>query len=213
VTGEARTQIIRKAVVSIGVAVVAAAAFRLSFDAQETLAIASGTDPSLGWIYPLTVDAAIAIVTLIALWADSLAPQVRRYLWVALAIWTAASICGNALHIIALPAGRVTVPFPIAVAVNTMPAVTLFLIIHIAMTAVFRPRDRAEKLATLSKPADSRDTSEFVRSGRPEDGLLLELADSGMSYQAIADRTGRSKSWVGERIKRLRQASNDVLDV
>lgn len=196
---------IRKAVVSIGVAVVGAAAFRLSFDAQETLAVASGADPSLGWIYPLTVDAAIAIVTLIALWADSLASRVRRYLWVSLAIWTAASICGNALHIIALPAGRVTVPFPIAVAVNTMPAITLFLIIHIATTAVFRGTGTGA--VPVPKPVSAPKLQAPDRAG-PEDRELLELAASGLSYQAIAIRTGRSKSWVGNRIKRLREQSD-----
>lgn len=208
--GSAQTQMIRKVVVSIGVAVVGAAAFRLSFDAQETLAVASGADPSLGWIYPLTVDAAIAIVTLIALWAEGLAPRVRRYLWVALAIWTAASICGNALHIIALPTGRVTVPFPIAVAVNTMPAVTLFLIIHIATTAVFRTSGVGQVPAwqgslTLPRPSRTR----VVGSPPPDDHELLTLSRSGLSYQAISARTGRSKSWVGERLKKLRMSDAD----
>lgn len=183
---------IRKAVVSIGVAVVGAAAFRLSFDAQETLAIASGADPSLGWIYPLTVDAAIAIVTLIALWSDGLAPRMRRYLWVALAIWTGASICGNALHIIALPAGRVTVPFPIAVAVNTMPAITLFLIIHIATTAIFRPAPR------MNTEATQRPSVHPSLTVQPDDAQLLALSRSGLSYKEISERTGRSKSWVGD---------------
>ncbi|MEO6115996.1 MAG: DUF2637 domain-containing protein [Pseudolysinimonas sp.] len=205
-----RIQITRNIIVSIGIVLVALAAFRLSFDAQTILAIASGADPGLGWIYPLTVDAAIVIVTLIALWQPDLERRLRVYLWCALALWTAASVAGNALHILALPAGRVELPMPIAVAVNTVPAVTLFLTIHIATTTVFRRppvvaatkpvRRAAQALDGLSPERPS--TRRHPDIPQPTINELMAMADvERLSMSQIAERVGRSKSWVGQQIK------------
>ena len=205
-----RLAILRNIIVSVGIAGVALAAFRLSFDAQTILAIASGADPGLGWIYPLTVDAAIVIVTLIALWSDDLARRLRIYLWAALALWTAASVAGNALHILALPDGRVTLPEPIAIAVNTVPAVTLFLTIHIATTTVFRRR--VEVTPTRGR---ARATSAFLAStSSPErppkrtdippvdiDELMRLADEEHLSMSQIATQVNRSKSYVGAAVK------------
>lgn len=210
-TDRARSlHILRNTIVSVGIAGVALAAFRLSFDAQTILAIASGANPGLGWIYPLTVDAAIVIVTLIALWSDDLAKKLRIYLWSALGLWTAASVAGNALHILALPGGRVTVPEPLAIAVNTVPAVTLFLTIHIATTTVFRRRAEVAPVRGRSRAASTVASSTSSPERPPKrtdippvdiDELMRLADDEGLSMSQIANEVGRSKSYVGAAIK------------
>jgi hypothetical protein len=217
-----KLHILRNTIVSVGIAGVALAAFRLSFDAQTILAVASGAAPALGWIYPLTVDAAIVIVSLIRMWSEDLGKKLGAYLWSALGLWTAASVAGNALHILALPDGRVTVPEPIAIAVNTVPAVTLFLTIHIATTTVFRRRPVLVATATsrrrvrVEQTADSsgsvRDVSRVDVPPPTIDELMAMADDERMSMQAIADRVNRSKSWVGAQVKDERDRRRDSID-
>jgi hypothetical protein len=211
-----RLNILRNIIVSVGIAGVALAAFRLSFDAQTILAIASGADPHLGWIYPLTVDAAIVIVTLIDLWSYDLARRLRLYLWSAIGVWIATSVAGNALHILALPDGRVTLPEPIAIAVNSVPAVTLFLTVHIATVTVFRrpkvvavqPTRRSARAAVALETG----TAPQLRPDVPAPSIdeLMAMADGErLSMSAIADRVHRSKSWVGQQIKDERDRRRD----
>lgn len=198
------------------------AAFRLSYDAQVTLATASGVDPALAGLYPIIVDAAIFTGVLIRLWHPELGRGLAGYLWAAIAFWTITSVLGNAFHVLALPPDRIQLPAWIAIAVNTLPALTLFLVIHLATTTAFRAKTPAPPTPTRAKRA----TRPTTLSGQPldeaiapgvklmqgtrddippvTDADLIALADSGKSYSEIAQIIGRSKSHVGERVKRLR---------
>lgn len=211
------TATIRRVVVALGLVAIAYFAFSLSFDAQTYLAIACGIDPAGAWRYPLVVDAAIVIVTLIVMWSDdNLARKVANYLYVAIAVWTATSVAGNALHILTLPAGRVTADEPIAIAVNTIPAVTLFLTIHIATITVFkraRPFTKPGKKTTALAAADGVmprpvGRRQLARTDVPliSDADLMAMLDvEGASYSTVAAELGRSKSWVGEQVGRIRR--------
>jgi hypothetical protein len=106
--------------------------------------------------------------------------------------------------------GRVTIPIGIAIAVNMVPAVTLFLTIHIATTTVFRrraqqpaatrPRGRRQAIAGVEL-GDAVARLAVITTPDPTVAELIELNDAGLAYSAIAERVQRSKSWVGEQIK------------
>lgn len=202
------------------------AAFRLSFDAQVTLATASGVNAGLAGLYPLVVDAAILMAVLIGIWSPDLRKALSRYLWGAIAFWTATSVLGNAIHVIALPTDRVTVAQWLAIAVNTIPALTLFLVIHIATTIAFRPAIKTgdpvdlvaggymtvnEYRAAHGMPGLDRPRSVRAPQSRPDvppvsDEEILTMVDSGMSLSAIGASIGRSKSYAGNRVRDAKAA-------
>lgn len=182
------------------------AAFRLSYDAQVTLAVASGVTIALAGLYPIIVDAAIFTGVLIRLWHPELKRGLAGYLWAAIAFWTITSVLGNAFHVLALPPDRIQLPAWIAIAVNTLPALTLFLVIHLATTTAFRAKAPAPPTQPAARRAQRRTpTVDAPIAARPDvsDEDLLALAET-KSYADIALTIGRSKSYVGERVKRLR---------
>lgn len=211
----------RKITLTLLVALIGGAAFRLSFDAQVTLAIASGIDPGLGWLYPGVVDAAILTGMLLRIWFPDAGAGLIRYLWAAIAFWTFTSIAGNAIHIIALPDGRITVPLELAIAVNTVPALTLFLIIHIVTSIAAAPPKAVGRKRTAPLDAAVRAGAMSVNEARAANGIprppkrvrtdippvsdeqLLELART-MTVREIAAETGRGKTWVSERLREIR---------
>ena len=132
-------------------------------------------------------------------------------------MWTAASIAGNALHLLALDPESVTVPFEIAIAVSAMPAITLFLSIHIAVTTVFRrrqdrPAEPAAEVAIAPRPTPRRGTSARTVEVVSDEQLMTWVEEENRSYQRIADEIGRSKSWVGERVALVRRQREDARD-
>lgn len=209
-----RFKTITLAVLLIGVGL---AAFRLSFDAQVTLAIAAGVTPDLAALYPLIVDAAIVAGILMRLWNPGLTKQLGGYLWAAIAFWTITSVLGNAFHVLVLPADRVQLPALAAIAVNTLPALTLFLVIHLATTTAFRMPAATAPAPARKKPAARTSSPISVVAPAPQlkyfdedPRALLALADEGLSMSQIAIRVGRSKSYVGARIKKLREERDGI---
>lgn len=202
---------VKKITLSAIVLLVAYGAFRLSFDAQLILAIACGVDEAIASHYPLVVDAGIVAGVLVRLWAPNLSTSYGRYVWGAVAFWTLTSILGNAIHILALPAGVITVPFGVAIALNTVPAVTLFLVIHIT-TEAFKAKPEQAPVAKRST-RESTAPSAAPKAVTPRtdvptvtDEELLAMADDKMTMQQIAAAVGRSKSWVGAKVKDAREA-------
>ena len=198
---------LRKIVQSVLLAGIMLGAFRLSFDAQRTLAIASGIEADIAWIYPCIVDAAILTGVLVDVWSPELSRRVLGWVYAAVAFWTITNVLGNAVHVIALPPDRITVPMWLAIAVNTIPGITLFLAIHLSR---IRLVDR--KQPTPAKPARARPTAtvkvEPITPTRQDippttDLELFAMHDDGMSMSAIAAQVGRSKSYVGAAVKRL----------
>lgn len=199
------------------VTIVGGSAFALSFDAQVTLATGSGINPALAGLYPLVVDVAILTGVLIRMWNADLSKGVTGYLWAAIAFWSVTNILGNALHVTALPAGRITVPILIAIAVNTVPALTLFIVIHIATIPTAHSHQTPTALAGEPQRSPEPIVSTAIsiervakRQDLPEltDAELLVMAnDDKLSMSQIAGRIGRSKSYVGARVKRAREGA------
>jgi hypothetical protein len=205
----------KRIILSILVTIVGGSAFTLSFDAQLALAAGSGINRAIAGLYPLVVDVAILTGVLIRIWNADLSRTVTRYLWGAIAFWSITNVLGNAFHITALPAGRITVPIPLAIAVNTVPALTLFIVIHIATIPSTHKTQTTPALAEEPQRSPEPIVSTAIsieraakRQDLPEltDAELLVMAnDEKLSMAQIAERVGRSKSYIGTRVKKARE--------
>ncbi|MFT4299516.1 MAG: DUF2637 domain-containing protein [Aeromicrobium sp.] len=113
----------------VGVTILAAGAFTLSFDALRTLAIAAGLRERLAWLWPVIVDGFIVVATVAAVVLRGRG-RASWYPWLALAAAATVSIAGNALH------ARTTADLTVlttttACIVSAVPAVALLLASHL----------------------------------------------------------------------------------
>lgn len=204
------------------------AAFRMSFDNQVILAEGVGFTPVIALHYPLIVDAALLVAVLIRMWMPDLNTRHRTLVDFTIALWTTISILGNSWSVATVPPDSLTLPVQVAVIVHSIPSITLFLGIHVAANTIYNPRASSHAAAAAAASAQTvtrRQPRSPEAAGAPprvqrasdipevSDAELLAMADGeGLSMQAIADRIQRSKSYVGERVKRLRDA-RDAADL
>lgn len=204
---------LRRTTLTLLITAITTGAFRLSYDAQLTLAAAAGINAGLAWIYPLLVDSLILIAMLTVLWTTNPTRWQRAYPWAALALYSTLSILGNALHVQALPPEQIKLPMTLAIAINTIPAITLLIAAHLAFTTALQPTT-TPTTATQEPPRSRKPAVSVDRAARRvqdvppvTDAELLAMADDeGLSFAQIAVRIGRSKSHVGARVKELRDA-------
>jgi hypothetical protein len=202
----------RRIILTLLVTIVGGSAFTLSFDAQLALAAGSGIRPTIAGLYPLVVDVAILTGVLIRIWNPDHSRAVTGYLWAAIAFWSITNILGNAFHVTALPADRITIPTPLAIAVNTVPALTLFIVIHIATIPSTHRTQPATALAEEPSRSPSPVPAIERAPSKPNDLPVITIEQlvamnegEGLSTGKIAERIGRSKSWVASQLSNHRK--------
>jgi len=137
---------VRKLAVSTVLVLIGYWAFRLVFSHQTQLAIGAGMPSTEAWQYPLVVEAGAVGLFLVRIWWPTMSPAISRYLWLAIAFFTIVSVIGNASFVLVAEPGTITLPQGLAIFVNSIPSLTLFLVGHIAVTVVF-PHQRADASA------------------------------------------------------------------
>ncbi|HEY5224701.1 MAG TPA: DUF2637 domain-containing protein, partial [Microbacteriaceae bacterium] len=80
---------------ALGVVGLALGGFVLSFQALRDLAVRSGIDPTLAFLWPLIVDGFIVVATAAAFALKRRGRRVTWYPWVALMLFSAISVAGN----------------------------------------------------------------------------------------------------------------------
>lgn len=116
-----------------GVAALAGMGFVLSFRALQDLAVRSGIDAELAWLWPLVVDGFIVVATAAAFGLKRRGKRVTWYPWAALILFALLSIAGNAAH---AANAVVTVPLWIATVVSAVPAIALLVASHLLVVLV-----------------------------------------------------------------------------
>lgn len=141
-------------------AVLAAGAFTLSFFALQAVAIASGFDARLSWMFPVVIDGFVILAT----WA---AWRFRRdglrgawYPLAALVAFFGVSVVGNALHAAPRQVGELLLPNWAASAFSAVPAVALLGASHmLVLIATHKVRAvepaSVEQVATAARPTAS----------------------------------------------------------
>jgi hypothetical protein len=115
---------------AVGVLVLAAAAFTLSYDALHQLALDSHVRPGLAWMWPVVIDGTIVVALLTVLAAKRAATR-TGYPWTLAGLFSAASVAFNIAHAPDRPVARL---------VFAMAPVALVLTTHLLMQqASWRP--------------------------------------------------------------------------
>jgi hypothetical protein len=212
------------------VALLAVAAFTLSYNALRELAGDNGIPSRLAWIWPLVVDGFLMVATLSVL-RNSLNGEKSLYQWSLVALFTFASIGFNVLH---ADGGWLTM------VVGAVPPVALALALELAMGQLksdVKRRNVSKTLAQLTEKRESLtqnvnelkqivngerelDDASNVNLGKLTDAnvkraddandaineLLTFYARSPNATQAEAgEHVNRSRSWVSIRLGELEE--------
>ncbi|GAB3396138.1 hypothetical protein GCM10027568_29690 [Humibacter soli] len=175
------------------VALLAAAGFVLSFSSLIDLAVESGIDRQLAFLWPLIVDGFIVVATAAAFALKGRARHVTWYPWTALVFFSAISVTGNAVH--AIQAADVRVPILMATAVSSIPAIALLVATHLLVVMVDAHRGDPSRSSTATvldpEAATGSQLLAAVRAagdrGEPVTGKLVA------SLAGTSVRTGRRR--------------------
>jgi len=175
------------------VALLAAGAFALSFDALNHLAQENGVTTGLTWVWPLVLDGAIVVFSLSALRA-SLHRESIRYAMVLVVVATIASVFFNVAH---APSGM------LAHAIATVPPVFLFLSFELLMRQLRSEVERSSRLAGLAELSAETDRLDVARlrlvsqNGRltaQRDALKAEIKSAkSASVRELLDKANGAK--------------------
>jgi FtsZ-binding cell division protein ZapB len=148
------------------VALLAAGAFALSFDALKQLADENGVSPGLTWVWPLVLDGAIVAFSLSALRA-SLHCESASYPMALVVIATLTSVVFNVAH---APAGV------LAHTMAAVPPVFLFLSFELLMRQLRGEVERREVLLSVESLGDEKKRAEAACAllGKQIEGLKEE---------------------------------------
>jgi hypothetical protein len=190
----------------VGLIMVIAAGFALSFDAVSAVGRAARLRSSWAWLLPAAVDGAMTIATVTVVVMRRL-DRPTTYPWTVVVVNSAVSLVCNGLH--AQLGEAVRLPGPLAVAVSAVPAMNLALSVHLLVVlldalAVPGPQDPGvaggspppadescvakAKAATNGGYALQRQAWTWALTQRTHDG---DLPTGDM----VGDTFGRSARW------------------
>lgn len=140
--------------------IIAAGAFILSFAALTDLAVMSGLNPSLAWIWPIIVDGLIVASTVAIVALAGHERKVLAYPWMLLFFGAVVSTAANAVHAILAVGGEGAVPPAVSAIVAAMPPVVLLAITHLTVILVQKSAAKpvkkpAAKRSAARKPAEA----------------------------------------------------------
>jgi hypothetical protein len=182
------------AAIRVGIALLGATGFALSYDALRQMAVAIHVRGLLTYAFPLVIDGfiAIGIIALIILHTAPL--RSRLYVWALVGIATVTSIWANALHAIHLnhrtrlhlddlTVGALSAIAPLALA----GAVHLYLVIRRHLTAQSQEADATTRHITpIRHFGDTEDNPEPAQAEAEGEPSRLESAPEAPADVAVA---------------------------
>lgn len=160
------------------IAIGAVLAIYLSWGALHELALeVGGMPPERAAVFPIVVDLPAVAAMLIILFVSAPSRRLAALPWLTFGVFSVLTIAGNAASVAGEDPGRLALGIAPAVVVNSVPAIALLLMSHLAATTVYRVGDR-------------------VAHADPRRARVLELAASGTSQRSIATQVGVGRSTV-----------------
>jgi hypothetical protein len=152
---------------ALGVALVllAGASIYLSWGALYEFALSVGMPPERAVVFPAILDVVVVVAMLTALSS----PVGKGWAWFTLVLFGLATIGGNALHVLTLPAETIELPLIVAVIASSIPPVALLLTTHLAAVTVFSPHMTTNDHEHYKRPrvramaAEGKAVSEIAR--------------------------------------------------
>lgn len=184
--------------------VLAGGSIYMSWGALYEFALATGMPPERAVVFPAIIDVVTVVAMLIALYVKDLSKSARVYPWLALGLFGAATIAGNALHVVTVPSDALRVDVWVAVAANALPAVALMMTTHLAAVTVFHtapeaapvlevedaPAEAASAPLTLSEVVIESEARGMIPAKREDrQALVLRLAREGLKPADIHRQT------------------------
>ncbi|UWX87127.1 DUF2637 domain-containing protein [Arthrobacter sp. zg-Y1110] len=169
--------------------IIAAGAFILSFSALTDLAVMSGLNPDLAWIWPIIVDGLIVAATVAIVALAGHEKRVLAYPWALLFFGAVVSTAANAVHAILAVGGDGAVPAVVSAIVAAMPPVVLLAITHLTVILVQKSaakpvkKPAAARRSTARKPAES---VEVPRSPAPAKPPVERAAETPAHAPALS---------------------------
>jgi predicted transcriptional regulator len=179
-------------ITGILVALLAAAAFWLSFDALRHLAAQNGIEVSMAWLYPAIIDGAIIIFSLSVL-QTSLNKEKAAYPWGLVALFTILSIILNITH-----AQPTFLPRVLA----AIPPMALFLSFELLMNQV---KGIVQRTAVWQSLAE---LGEMMRQKRVELDELIRQKTAELE-ELVKGKTAEVEK-LSEQIVRLENKKNEL---
>jgi len=175
------------AVISVitGAALLAAAAFLLSYTGVHEIALAAGVSPSLAKLYPVLLDAALVIACVAALALRGAPWLMRGYAALSIVILLAALAVGEAMHSAGISLPR----RPTAAALAAIPW-ALFLVGFGLGLSVFRYQQKMRASATADDQSAEPEsvsgrTAEIPALGQRDDRPALWDADRHAPHRGV----------------------------
>jgi uncharacterized protein DUF2637 len=160
--------------VAAGVALLAAAAFVLSYEGIHQIALQAGVSPRLAKLYPLIFDVMLVIAAAAALSLRGASWWARFYAWASLLILLAAMAVGNAVH-----ATGTTLPAqPTKVAVAIIPWVLLLMAFGLLLE-MLRHFRRTRSAAAKAPAASAVSGSAGAVANGGQQAVVTEAASGG----------------------------------
>lgn len=201
----------------IGVVGLAVGGFVLSFSALNDLAVASGVDRRLSFLWPLIVDGFIVVATAAAFALKRQGRAVTWYPWTALILFSTISVVGNSIH--AMQAPRLAVPVPIAAMVSSIPAIALLVATHLLVVILDRnsPRRQSQPDAQAAPAPTVRDGQRMATRASAEPALTAQLREyrsrgTTITGSLIAQLEGVSERTGRRRLEGLRVSVPDLFE-
>lgn len=208
----------------LGVCGLAGAGFTLSFSALSDLAVASGIDSPLAFLWPLIVDGFIVVATAPPFALRSCGRNVTWYPWLALVLFSMISVIGNSIH--ASNAARIGVPIAVATAVSSVPAIALLVATHLLVVIVGSRAHTGDKVvpqvetSMTASPAGGSSgrtarVQELGRLGEPDvvAGLRQRRLDGAQITAAVvAELEGVSARTGRRRLEAFREQFPDLFE-
>jgi hypothetical protein len=190
---------------TLGWALVALTALGLymSWGNLYDLALACGMPPERAVVFPVVIDVVTVVAMLLALRGGE---HSRTYPWITLALFGAATIGGNALHVLTAAPGSIEVNESIAVVANSLPAVAMLLTTHMAASTVYAPQKREELIEELSDHLVTAEVVDRVEEALSErDAAIVAKHAEGLSDRQVVEALRGTYNVSRSTVARIRQ--------
>lgn len=139
-------------VAAVGAIAVIAAGFTLSFDAIRAVGRAAHMRSEWAWLFPVSVDGAMAVATVAAVVLHRLTGKHAVYPWMVVLAGAGISVACNGLHATGERGEALTLDPEVRFTVSTLPAVMLTLSVHLLVILIDVAARKVERPTSPPSP-------------------------------------------------------------
>lgn len=200
----------------VGTVTLFAVSFLLSYAGLAEAAGWARVPGELSWAVPVTIDGSILVYT-IAAWVFRARGESARLAWAALTLFAVLSVVANAVH--AWGDSPDALRTALGMVIAGLAPVAVVLTTHTIGRLIIAPPDAEAADAVLEPEPPRADVVEIppvlveVPDAEPEDRdarIIALRAEHNLSYAAIADTVGVSKTTVSRVLERAAASASEI---